>query len=146
MKRMFTKIFIIILLLQIAFMINNISHAAGFWEDIFNFGDNFVNQGKQQAEEGNIVVEQQDQQSEIVIGLPGDEDIKTIISDLYNVLFPIGVVVTVAIGGAIGIKFMMASAEDKAKVKESMMPYVIGCAVIYGAFLIWSIAVRILTI
>lgn len=38
---------------------------------------------------------------------------------------------------------MVASAEDKAKVKEALIPYVIGCAVIFGAFTIWSIAVNL---
>ena len=48
-----------------------------------------------------------------------------------------------AVGTIIGIQFMMASAEEKAKVKEALIPYVVGCAVIFGAFTIWSIAVNI---
>lgn len=47
------------------------------------------------------------------------------------------------VGTMIGIQFMVASAEDKAKVKEALVPYVIGCAVIFGAFTIWSIAVNL---
>lgn len=47
------------------------------------------------------------------------------------------------VGTIIGIQFMVASAEDKAKVKEALVPYVIGCAVIFGAFTIWSIAVNL---
>lgn len=47
------------------------------------------------------------------------------------------------VGTIIGIQFMVASAEDKAKVKEALIPYVIGCAVIFGAFTIWSIAVNL---
>lgn len=45
------------------------------------------------------------------------------------------------VGTIIGIQFMVASAEDKAKVKEALVPYVIGCAVIFGAFSIWKVAV-----
>lgn len=37
---------------------------------------------------------------------------------------------------------MVASAEDKAKVKEALIPYIVGCIVIFGAFTIWSIAVN----
>lgn len=48
------------------------------------------------------------------------------------------------VGTVIGIQFMVASAEDKAKVKEALIPYIIGCAVIFGSFTIWSIAVRLL--
>lgn len=47
------------------------------------------------------------------------------------------------VGTIIGIQFMVASAEDKAKVKEALVPYIIGCIVIFGAFTIWSIAVNI---
>lgn len=47
------------------------------------------------------------------------------------------------VGTIIGIQFMLASAEDKAKVKEALIPYIIGCAVIFGAFTIWSIAVKL---
>ena len=38
---------------------------------------------------------------------------------------------------------MMASAEDKAKIKEAMIPYVIGCIVIYGAFFIWKVVIMV---
>ena len=47
------------------------------------------------------------------------------------------------VGTIIGIQFMIASAEDKAKVKEALVPYIIGCVVIFGAFTIWSIVVNI---
>lgn len=47
-----------------------------------------------------------------------------------------------AVGIVIGIQFMVASAEDKAKVKEALVPYIVGCIVIFGAFTIWSIAVN----
>ena len=47
------------------------------------------------------------------------------------------------IGTVLGIKFMVASAEDKAEVKKALVPYIIGCAVIFGAFTIWNIAVNI---
>lgn len=47
------------------------------------------------------------------------------------------------VGIIIGIQFMVASAEDKAKVKETLVPYIVGCIVIFGAFTIWSIAVNL---
>lgn len=36
---------------------------------------------------------------------------------------------------------MMASAEDKAKVKESLLPFVVGCVVVFGSFGIWKLLV-----
>ena len=35
------------------------------------------------------------------------------------------------------------SADEKAKVKESLMPFVAGCVVVFGAFTIWKVAVNI---
>ena len=63
---------------------------------------------------------------------------------MFKLLMAIGIVVMFIVGTVIGIQFMVASAEDKAKVKEALIPYIIGCAVIFGAFTIWSIAVRLL--
>lgn len=63
---------------------------------------------------------------------------------IFNILLAVGVILTVIIGGYLGIKFMMASAEDKAQIKEMMIPYVLGCVVIYGAFGIWKIVITVL--
>lgn len=63
---------------------------------------------------------------------------------IFKLLMAIGIVVMLLVGTIIGIQFMVASAEDKAKVKEALIPYVIGCGVIFGAFTIWSIAVNLL--
>lgn len=64
---------------------------------------------------------------------------------LYNILLIIGIFLAIAIGMYLGIKFMLASAEDKAKVKEALIPYVAGCIVIFGAFAIWKLAVTLLS-
>ena len=53
-------------------------------------------------------------------------------------------VVAVIIGLVIGIKFMVSSVEEKAKIKELLLPYVVGCGVVFGAFGIWSLVVNIL--
>ena len=65
------------------------------------------------------------------------------INDIFNIAFIIGVALTVIIGGILGIQFMVASADGKAKIKEALVPYIIGCVVIYGAFGIWKIVVTI---
>ena len=40
---------------------------------------------------------------------------------------------------------MVSRAEDKAKVKESMIPYVVGCIAIFGALMIWKVVIGILS-
>ncbi len=63
---------------------------------------------------------------------------------LYNILLGIGVFLAVAVGMFLGIKFMISSAEDKAKVKEALIPYIAGCVVIFGAFIIWKLTILLL--
>ena len=63
---------------------------------------------------------------------------------IFNILLTIGVALTVIVGGILGIKFIIASAEDKAQIKEMLIPYVVGCIVIYGAFGIWKLVVEIM--
>ena len=73
-----------------------------------------------------------------------EDKLKATSDFLFNSLLSIALVLAVIIGIIIGIKFMVASVEEKAKVKEALIPYVIGCVVVFGAFSIWSIAVRLL--
>lgn len=62
---------------------------------------------------------------------------------IYNLLLAVGIIVAVAIGATLGIKFMISSVEEKAKIKELLIPYIAGCIVIFGAFGIWKLAVDI---
>lgn len=101
---------------------------ASFWSDMFGQANVFIQEGRNGAE------------SEV-----GTSDVQTaeVITILFNTLMSLGSIIAVGIGGALGIKFMTSSAEDKAKVKESMIPYVIGCAVIFGALAIWKISMMV---
>ena len=62
---------------------------------------------------------------------------------IYNTLLVIAVAVAVIVGTYLGIKFMVESAEDKAKIKEAMIPFIVGCFIIFGAFGIWKIVVEV---
>lgn len=95
------------------------------WTDVFSDARNFINKGSNGQKDFDIA------------------NFKINIDTIYNILLTIGIVLTVVIGGVLGIKFMAASAEDKAKIKESMIPYVVGCIVIYGAFFIWKLAIMV---
>ena len=96
------------------------------WGDIFGIGNNFIKQGS-------------DTQNTI-----DEEQLRTDASSIFKILLTIGIVLSVIIGGILGIKFMLASAEDKAQIKEMLIPYVVGCVVIYGAVTIWMIVVKIM--
>lgn len=62
---------------------------------------------------------------------------------IYNILFTIAVVLAFAIGMVIGIQFILGSAEEQAKVKETLVPYVIGVFIVFASFTIWKIVVGI---
>lgn len=64
---------------------------------------------------------------------------------LYNALLVIAIVAAVIVGLVIGIQFMTGSVAQKAKVKETLIPYVTGCIVVFGAFGIWKLVVGILS-
>ena len=44
----------------------------------------------------------------------------------------------------IGIQFITSGVEGKAKVKEKLIPYGVGCVVAFGAFGIWRLVLNIL--
>lgn len=95
--------------------------------DIISSADNFIEDGKNEKN----------------VGL--DEGvIKDLSNTMYNILFVLGIVIAVIWGLVIAIKFITGSVEEKAEVKKTLIPYVAGCVVLFGAFTIWKIVVTIL--
>lgn len=120
-KSLITKIIILVIILQFI-IIPTISQSVT-WSEITEQAKDFLDLGY----EGSDI---------------DFESVKTSSDTMYNLLATIGVAATVIIGGILGIQFMLASAEDKAKIKEALIPYVLGCVVIFGAFAIWRIIVN----
>jgi len=71
------------------------------------------------------------------------EALKDTSDTIYNTFLSFGVVVAVIVAMVLGIQFMVASADEKAKVKEALIPFIVGCIVVFGAFTIWKIVVNI---
>lgn len=117
------KIVLIIIVMQF-FMIK--TSQASYLGDIFQAGEEFLTTGR--AEESPI----------------NSDEMRNDISNIYNVLLALGIVLAVIIGAVLGIKLMFAGIEEKAKVKEMMIPYVAGCVIIFGAFGIWKLVISLL--
>ena len=66
-----------------------------------------------------------------------------LLDTLYNTLLIIGIAVAVIVGIILGIQFITGSVEQKSKIKESLIPYFVGCAVIFGALGIWKLVITI---
>ena len=62
---------------------------------------------------------------------------------LSNAFIGIGTAVAVIYATILGIKYMIGSIEEKAEIKESLVPFIIGCIVLFGAFGIWKMVVKI---
>lgn len=73
-----------------------------------------------------------------------EESIQSFSKNFYSILMTIAIAISVLIGGILGIKIMISSSEEKAQYKELLVPYVIGCIVVFGAFGIWKFVVNIL--
>lgn len=72
------------------------------------------------------------------------ESLQNFSKTMYNIFLTIGIFVAVIVGGIIGLKLMTSSAEGKAEAKAYLIPYVIGCVVVFGGFGIWKLVVNIL--
>lgn len=123
-KSLFIKLFIcsmFVVILSSIFCLPT-SHALG---DVISSGSDFLSKG-----------------NDIDKTLNANELEKT--SDyIYNTLLGIAIMVAIIVAMVLGIQFMVASADEKAKVKEAILPFVVGCIVVFGAFTIWKIAVNI---
>lgn len=117
---------IMTILLCMLFFPHNIVQATSL-SNIFGGADNFVNQGKTDAD-NTLDMEALNNASDLV----------------YNTLLILGTCLAVIIAVVLGIQFITGSVEQKVKVKESLIPFVIGCVVIFGAFGIWRLVIVIL--
>ncbi len=63
----------------------------------------------------------------------GTAEITSLGQSLVGILQTAGIVLSVVILIIIGIKYMMGSAEEKSEYKKSMIPYIVGAALIFAA-------------
>lgn len=129
MKKSILKNIILMMLLFLSiFSSSNIVFATGDQSvsGIIDGGSSFINDGEKQT-------------SPITT-----DKTQELTNDLYNILFFVGLVLAVIIGIILGIQFMTGSVEQKAKVKDALVPYIAGCIIIFGAFGIWKLVVTIL--
>ena len=54
-------------------------------------------------------------------------------ANLVSIITTIGIIVAVIVLLIIGIKYMMGSASEKAEYKKTMIPYLVGALIIFGA-------------
>lgn len=72
-------------------------------------------------------------------------ELKNTSNFIYNILLGISMIIAVIVGMLLGIKYMSAGSEDKAAIKETLVPYLISCCIIFGAFAIWKFIINVLS-
>ena len=69
------------------------------------------------------------------------ENLQNTSNTVYNILLGVAIVLAVIIGLVLGITFMLSGAAGQAKVKEALVPYIVGCVISFSAFGIWRILI-----
>lgn len=64
-------------------------------------------------------------------------------NQIIGIITTVGVVVAVVVLLILGIKYMMGSASEKAEYKKTMIPYLVGAILIFGASAITKVVVSI---
>ena len=124
MKKKSLIIISLMIIINIMFSCINMVQAAGIG-DVITGGDDFMHAGNS----GTIGIDHSKLQ----------ETSKMI----NNILMILAMCIAVVISAVLGIKFMIASVEEKAQIKDALVPFVVGCIVVFGAFGIWRIFIDI---
>lgn len=69
--------------------------------------------------------------------------VQNIGNQIIGIITTIGVVVAVVVLLVLGIKYMMGSASEKAEYKKTMIPYLVGAILIFGASAITKVVVAL---
>ncbi len=122
----FTKVRKVLILTMIALtLLGTCSNVFGFsLDDIFSAGKGFIDKGSQ--------------------GAPITTD------DAINAFVPVGItlvgiatIVLVVVGLIMGVKYMIAGANEKAQLKQKLIYYVISVVLVYGATGIFALVIQV---
>lgn len=92
--------------------------------DIWGQGQNFIAKGKS----GNTI---------------SFNSVWNDLKPVAQIVMGIGLVVLVCVGSVLGVKYMIAGADDKAKVKQKLVWFCVAAALIVGATGIFNIVVEV---
>lgn len=96
--------------------------------NIISGAKNFENEGKQGYSDNTLNTDVLDSTASLI----------------YNTLLIVGTCIAVIIAAVLGLQFITGSVEQKVKVKESLLPFIVGCIVLFGAFGIWKLVIILL--
>jgi hypothetical protein len=106
---------------------NGGTHSAG---EIVDEAQGFIDAGKKETQDKGDPI--------------SGENLQAMSSMIYNILLVVGIIIAVAIAVILGIKFVTGGVEGQAEVKSAIIPFVVGCVIIFGAFTIWKVVLIML--
>lgn len=62
-----------------------------------------------------------------------DSPIENIGSTVLSIVTSVGIVLAIVVVALLGVKYMMGSTEEKAEYKKTMIPYLVGAVLVFGA-------------
>lgn len=122
--KLLKSIMIVVISFFVVYCSSNNVYAARTLGDIMNGGEFFINSSSDEQ-------------------LFNEEGQKEGVSQLYFIALGIGIAAAAIVGILLGIQFITSGVEGQAKIKEKLLPFAIGCVVIFGGFGIWRLVVNI---
>ena len=106
-----------------------------------SYGGTVTKQGTGTHTAGEIVDEAQ---SFIDVGKGGStpisgDSLQEMSNMIYNILLVVGIIIAIVIAIVLGIKWVSGGIEGQVDVKNAVIPYIVGCVIIFGAFTIWKL-------
>ena len=120
-------LFIFIIIFMFIININIYTYADSSDKTIMEQGNEWIERGKDESQDLNI----------------GETDYW---SELAGLLTAIGIWVSLISGSILGIRFMIATPDDKAEIKKQLIIWLVGSIIIMGALTIWKVSLDILDI
>ena len=95
------------------------------WSELMQDGKNFLDKG-----ENNNLSESQ---------------MQSVFLPMARILLSAGIIILVAVAMIMGVKYMFASPEEAAKLKQQLIGLVVSAIVIFGAVGIWTLVYQVLS-
>ena len=125
-RKIILIILIVLFLISMLIIPNQVDAAGLSWQDVEEQAKGFIDKGEENAP--NV-----------------DKQMENIVIPVARMLVMFGNIVVVIAITVIGIKYLMATPDTKAKLKTQLIGVVVATIVIFGGQLIWSILYQFLS-
>jgi hypothetical protein len=124
-KKILMKITTVFVVLYIIFSINSMVNAATI-SNMYTQTQTFLNKGKSMAD-GNIDI----------------TNSVTEVASIGSILTTVGIAVMIGATAYMGIRYLTAPPDGKAKLKVQLIGLIVAGVVIFGAYYIWQLAINV---